>query len=362
MLSRAGLDTATFLAEMYDSLQRALPGDAACLATLDPATHLATGAFKFGELADRDDSDELWAELEYRNVENTSFTQLCCAGVNAVAMALATNGQPERSKRFTDLVVGALDCTDELRILASDGKDLWGGIALFRSGGAATQYTEDAVAFAASLSSAFARGLRVGVLTAIARSVPEPAPTSGPGVMIFDSAGQLVQATPGAADWLSQRLASGGTLASPVIGSLIAAAWRCASGVADELPAARIRLANGMWIVLHAAPLTAGDGAATNVVLTVDLARPPDIVPVLAAAFDLTNRERDVAALILHGTDTRGIAAQLHLSAHTVHDHVKAIFDKTGVRSRRELLAQVFFEQYVPRLGNQLSPRGSLRA
>jgi DNA-binding CsgD family transcriptional regulator len=359
VLSRAGLDTGSFLSETYASLQRAIPVDAGCVATLDPATHLATGAFKFGALAHREDTDELWGQLEYRHVESTSYTQLCRDHVPSIGMGIVTDGHFGRSKRFDELVSEALGCADELRIIAFDGSQLWGGMALFH-GGHAARYSPDTVCFAGSLSSALARGLRVGVLASIAQQDQDPVPGTGPGVLIFNADGRLDEATPGAADWLSQRLASGGTISSPVVQSLVAAAWSYAQGRSDRLPAARIRLAGGMWIALHAAPLSSGEGVATRVVLTVGEARPPDIVPLLAAAFDLTPREREVVTLILQGSDSRAIASTLHLSTHTVHDHVKAIFDKTGVHSRRELLAQVFFDQYVPRMGKPPAVDGSI--
>jgi DNA-binding CsgD family transcriptional regulator len=359
VLSRGGLDTASFLREVYASLQRALPADAACVATLDPVTHLATGAFKFGDLAGRSDSDALWAQLEYSDVEGTSFMELCRTGVTSVGMTAAAADE-HASRRFDELVTSVMGCSDELRVIALDRSELWGGIALFRQD-RANPYSVDDVQFAASLSACLARGLRVGVVAAAASAPAATEPSVGPGVMIFDVAGRLTETTAGVTDRLNRSRASDGAAPSVVIGSLVAAAWRYASGGTDVLPTTRIRLASGQWIVLHAAPLSGSDGSTTSVVVTIEEARPPEIVPLLASAFGLTNRERDVALLILQGADTRAIAAALHLSAHTVQDKLKAIFDKTGVRSRRELLAHVFFDQYAPRFGQDVSLSGSLR-
>jgi DNA-binding CsgD family transcriptional regulator/tetratricopeptide (TPR) repeat protein len=51
----------------------------------------------------------------------------------------------------------------------------------------------------------------------------------------------------------------------------------------------------------------------------------------------LTDREREVAALVLKGLTSRKIAAKLSISPHTVDSHVNSIMSRLGIRSRHQL-------------------------
>ncbi len=57
-----------------------------------------------------------------------------------------------------------------------------------------------------------------------------------------------------------------------------------------------------------------------------------------SAAFDISKREEDVVRQVLEGKTNKEIAASLFITVQTVKDHLYRIFQKTGVRSRVQLI------------------------
>jgi DNA-binding CsgD family transcriptional regulator len=101
-------------------------------------------------------------------------------------------------------------------------------------------------------------------------------------------------------------------------------------------PSARVRGASGQWLALHASRL--GGAEEDRVAVVVEPCAPRATVPIRLAAHGLSRREAEVARLVLRGASTRAIAGALHISPHTVQDHLKNVFDKLGVHSRRDLV------------------------
>jgi DNA-binding CsgD family transcriptional regulator len=57
-----------------------------------------------------------------------------------------------------------------------------------------------------------------------------------------------------------------------------------------------------------------------------------------SAAFNISKREEDVIRQVLAGKTNKEIAASLFITVQTVKDHLYRIFQKTGLRSRVQLV------------------------
>ena len=77
-----------------------------------------------------------------------------------------------------------------------------------------------------------------------------------------------------------------------------------------------------------------------------------EVAPLIVRAYDLSKRESEIMQSVVRGMSTTEISEAFQISSHTVQDHLKAIFEKVGVRSRRELVAHLFAEQYQPRIAS----------
>ncbi|ORV40135.1 hypothetical protein AWC02_19145 [Mycolicibacter engbaekii] len=260
VLSRAGLDLDHFLQEAVGAVGRAVPWAGVCVGTHDPAS-LMLSARKFGALTPNLEDDLLFGQLEYGLGEFTSFRSLVHHDIRAVSMLQLPQGAVEGSPRTQQLIRPVYGFTDEARLVMRDDTGMWGCLALFRDDGVA--FAEDDLTFLASLSEAFARGVRSGILARIGAAQAQAPAARGPAVVIVNAAGEI-----------------------------------------------------------------------------------------------LTPRERDVTRMVLQGSDTKAIAAALHVAAYTVQDHLKSVFAKVGVRNRRDLIARVYFDQYVHRMGAAVGPAG----
>jgi DNA-binding NarL/FixJ family response regulator len=76
----------------------------------------------------------------------------------------------------------------------------------------------------------------------------------------------------------------------------------------------------------------------------------PQTTAIRLETHGVTAREREIATLLAHGLTNPEIAAKLVLSLYTVQDHIKNLFEKTGVSSRQELVARIFIDDYLPEL------------
>ena len=133
-------------------------------------------------------------------------------------------------------------------------------------------------------------------------------------------------------------------------------------GNGDGTARARVQARRGPWLVCHASCLDAAPGASGTIAVVIEPAKPAEIAPIIIDAYDLSDREQQITRLIARGAGTGDIARELHLSPHTVRDHVKAIFAKVEVSSRGELVAKLFAEYYEPAYADHIvRVRGSER-
>lgn len=109
------------------------------------------------------------------------------------------------------------------------------------------------------------------------------------------------------------------------------------AGVDDRPPMSRVRLRDGIWLTFRAGRVEEGD----DIAVSIEPCSPDERLTLFARAHALTPRESELLQQLVDGADTKTVAEAMFLSEHTVQDHLKSVFDKTGARNRRTLLARI---------------------
>jgi DNA-binding CsgD family transcriptional regulator len=341
-LVHSGADVRDFALGAARILRRAVPFDGVCVLTMDPATLLPTGAVM--ENCPPTGALMRLRDNEFRGEDFIAFNTLALSEHHAEALSQATGGVLDRSERHRE-IMRPVGFGDELRAALVDGQTTWGALVLMR-GADREPFSPAQTALVEAVTPQLAEGLRRASL--LDRDAPEPPDGEDAGVVVLAPDDSSVFADKTAAAWMGE-LGDDGSL-PPVVLSVAGQARLVAAGRArgGRIARARVRARSGHWLVVRGSLL--GDGPGAQVAVMIEPARPHELAPLVADAFRLTEREREVTRLVARGLSTETIAVRLFLSRWTVQDHLKAIFEKVGVATRGELVARLCFQQRAPQL------------
>ncbi|HEY0573963.1 MAG TPA: helix-turn-helix transcriptional regulator [Pseudonocardia sp.] len=327
-LSGAKLDLPELFLEATRLLATALPHDTACWHTMDPATLIETGA----HFENMPRADAHVAKIAYLSDDYNNFVQLAQGRRHSGVLSEETGGQPDRSPRYRELL-RPQNFWGELRTAFVVDGACWGCFAFFRE--APADFSTDERDFAHQLSSLLGRAFRAAGVQGRATG----AGALWPGLLLLNGRREVESVNAPAQRWLEELGFDGAPERDPLPFALLAVAERVRASAGEA--STRVRGKSGTWIQLHASPAS-GSAEPGRVAIILQAATPPAIAPLISAAYGFTSRERELIELVLQGSGTAEIAARLFISPHTVQGHLKSIFAKAGVRSRRELVTRVF--------------------
>jgi DNA-binding CsgD family transcriptional regulator len=333
---RSGLEPAALRAAVLPRLRRVVAVDALWWALVDPATLLFTQAYREEIPVE---TGSYFVENEFLADDVNKWKDLAHDREGARTLIGATGGVPSSSARYRD-IFEPLGLEDELRLVLRSRGSVWGFMCLHRERGSA--FSAEEVAFTKRIAPHLAEGLRLGLLV---QGMESAQLADSPGLILLAADGSMLGKNSAADQWLEELNAVGTGTIPDEVRALAARLYSLDPSVG--VPQLRTRTRAGRWAVLHASWMPNQGRDAVAVII--QEATADQVAPLVMSAYGLTEQERTISGLVFHGLSTQAISEKLHITQHTVQDHLKSIFDKTGVRSRRELVATVMRQQYLPR-------------
>ncbi len=267
-------------------------------------------------------------EIEQFGRDANPFRVLARQPVPVATLHHATNGLLATSRRYRELLAPA-GIRHELRATFVHRGACWGTVTLYRAGGDDFSNPEQRwIARACSVAAAF-------LARCAAQQAAPSAAAPGPGVITLSDGCPPVALTQPGQGWLD--LLSGGAAGQDRARAILTGAAISARAQDPARPVTVHITTPAGWTAVHAAATDPG----TPATLVVQLARPSELKPLLSRAYGLTRAEETVATLAMRGMTSKETARQLQITNDTVHDHLKAIYRKTGAQGRGHLQHQL---------------------
>jgi len=334
--ANAPMDPRTLPNGLIEALARVVPFDAFCWGAVDPASLLPTRA---AGTTIPHTTPLIWEahELVARGVVPRDVRRVVRSGRHVARVGEIVDERSEHHRVY-QRVLAPNGPEHQLRAaLVADGMH-WGSLHLERRH---PGFSSGEVALVDSLVPHLAHALRRWIL-ADANHSASPRPPEIPGLIVLDRDNEIDSISPEAEHWLSEWGYTDLKIPPSAIAAVVGAARARPNRSHDTtIPSARVRLPTGTWLHVRATPLTRSDHQR-HTAIVLERASDGQIAPLIARAHHLSQRETQIALLVLRGLSTSEIAAELFISPYTVQDHLKSIFEKVGVRSRRELATDIF--------------------
>ena len=334
-IERAGRDledSRALRAALLDEIRRAVPFDAHAWLLTDPET--CVGSDPLAEVPCLPELPRL-IRLKYAT-ETNRWTTL---GSPVGRLGAATGGHLDRSLLWRELL-SDYAVTDVASVVFEDRFGCWGFLDLWRTG-AAPAFSDADAGYLALVAPAVTAMLRRCQAATFAAASPAHVPP-GPLVLILSSELRVNAETAATEAYLRELVPTDGDRRPVPAGAYNVAAQLLANeaGVDAHPPRARVHLGQGVWLSLRAARMSGSGEDAADVAVTIEIASPAERMDLFCRAHGLTRREVELLAALAKGSDTRQLASELFVSEHTVQDHLKSIFAKTGTANRGSLLAR----------------------
>lgn len=332
-LGAPSISSYVYRRQVLELLYKAVPFDAYCFTSVDPHTLLSTGAVTEEGI---EAIHHRLFENEYTETDFNKFSTLVAEDRPAATLRDAVGGQPESSTRL-HMILRPAGFHDEMRAVLVEERVCWGHLTLFRQNNQPLFQCYE-TEFVASLLPVMSGVLRQCCLNQLEDEIGDSQFEQG--ILVLSEQYDPLWSNK-AADVYMIALRKEENLSSLKLPRPVQAVCtlvkRGFAGKPNRSPQVCLRLLGGPYLTIRASELQDKSGAK-RIAVSFEKAGINELLPMITGAFQLSTREKDVLDLVLRGHSTKAIAQTLYISAYTVQDHLKSIFAKTGLTTRRELI------------------------